>query len=706
MSGTPRTSLTNQVNRLQQNTSATALDQSSMRPGGATTRVRPQSMSEPHLRGATSLTTLLQPAPNTAPKRVALVQAEVASLEPSAFGDSTQEMLEHKVQAVFEQIELVLDQRLVDDRKGTTQVFTLPEFFWNDFGTNVTPTDREGVLHMIAERAADPKFNHAVFVLGTIMTSHPPAMLAGLDQGNLDAISRGLGESPQNITEAHTEAHDPRNENFKTRAGKHRVNLAASVAIAHELSGGSPSNVHFERAGAAVNQLRAHESAYMLLAGFANRDTLTQPNLDALRNANSAEDKRAALENLCPNAPEHAATLVDDLQAMITDAPTSSKFTRRLDLFTEHFLPFKLTRLKMENNQVEPDMIAAHQGLQLLEASPTYNMPEAIEKGGAMYKQLTNEAIVMQGGSETTGPHTIRKFAPSDIDVPSYNRARGRKEGPPFAHKFQQQPGGLNPSVSELRMQQRLQQSDYHPHQQVTFSGERDLSMSTVVCRDIDTAMFRETVSSEVNETDLFLLISAGIKTRVFEQNAPNNDIVAQNDGHFKQADVRHGHMQRPVPSQVFLQSDRGESFDLVPATDRTRFAPGGPGRVRISSPLHLKGAPGSSEGSWQPEAPFERNRLESEVKTYTSELTFLNGLEDAFGRATADVMSRPNADVLQDLTRFGVKFTPDQATRFLAEPRAVIQELRGIVASDIRSAEQLLQSAANRLASLPKPTD
>lgn len=705
MSGTGQTGLTNHISRLQQNHSATSVESGSLQPGGTTTRARPQSMSEPHLRSATSLSTLMRPAPGVIPKRVTLVQGEFASLEPSAFGGSTQAMLEHKVQTVFDQFHMVMDQRLADDRKGTTPVFTLPEFFWNDFGSNVSPEDRQHVLQMIADKAGHDKFSQAVFVLGTIMTSTPPAMLAGLTGGNLDAIANGLGQDPQGIATAYQEAHNTDYERFGSRTSHDRINLAASVSIAQELGNGSPTDEHFTRAGDAVRTMREHETPYMLLAGFATPETLTNTKLNAFRAAKTPEDKLARFQQLCPGAPDSAAEFVEEMHAMVTETKSNRQFNRRLDLFTNHFLPFNLTRLKLINDRAEPTAMAKHPGLKFLDESPNYNMEHAITTGSAMYKQLTNEAIVMQGGSKTNGLHTIRKFAPSDIDVPSYNQERRGQPAPPFPHKFQQQPGGLNPSVSERDIQQRLANSGYQPQHQVTFSGERDLSMTTVVCRDIDTAMFKEAISSEVNQTDLFVLISAGITTGVFDKNAPSNGIVAQNDGHFKQADIRHGHMQRRVPTQVFLQETHGGQFQKVESTEKTRFVPGGPGRVRISSPVHLKGAPPSSVGSWQQEAPFERARLVSELDDYGRELEFLDGLENAFNSAVDDIGSKSNHAIMRDLEARGVKFNPDQAQRIEENPRQVIQELREIVAGDMNATLQLRQSAENRLAQLEQPS-
>ena len=135
-------------------------------------------------------------------KRIQVMQLQV-KIDGDQQLPNSEQNLRRKAEAAFNAFELVHTQHLSDARKGTAKVYSLPEFYWSQYGDALTPEEHDFTLAQIQELAANPDFENAVFVLGTMVTARRPESLLQIEQGDLATLNQKLGGD---FSEAYQEA--------------------------------------------------------------------------------------------------------------------------------------------------------------------------------------------------------------------------------------------------------------------------------------------------------------------------------------------------------------------------------------------------------------------------------------------------------------------------------------------------------------------
>ena len=104
---------------------------------------------------------------------------------------------------MFQALETAQKANITDNRKNTAKVFTLPEFFWSQYGTAFSKEQEQYTLNTIQKFAQQEQFEGTVFMLGTMVTARPPEALKNIKNKELSTIQEKLN---LNLSETHADA--------------------------------------------------------------------------------------------------------------------------------------------------------------------------------------------------------------------------------------------------------------------------------------------------------------------------------------------------------------------------------------------------------------------------------------------------------------------------------------------------------------------
>ncbi len=677
-----------------------------MRPGSPSHRSAPRGGGE-SMQQATTSDRNLVPSQRSS-KRFSFIQGLNKSIEVGDLPSSPRAMLEHKVNQLFAQLDQLHEQHLIDQRKGTTQVYTLPEFFWNNFGSNLSESDKEHLLALLQDKIQDPKYEHAIFELGTIMTTNPPEHMARVQPQHLSIVADALAMAEPALEQALTQSMSTDYESFDQGVSRERIALTATASLAASRSENSDAPFSPQQIREAAQDVRLFQDNQVplaMLTSFANPDAL-EGKVEAFIASKDMSATKELLTQFCPNIDTSRTRDVRKLQEFMKahcDNPRS--VLAAMQDYKEHYLPFTLTSTASARKKPTAGMLQRRPELNYL--TKTQNMFQLHQKGRQMFKPIHNQAVILGGG--TTEPRLVSKFAPSEIDVPGYQRAKPDPLDPPsHPESFRQLPGGITPAMPEKVISKQLTRAGHKVEDQIVAFPSENTTLGTVVCRDIESQRFGELPERTLATTEMFQLISAGIDGATFRSKAPTVPVISQNDGIDVRAEVLFGTSQSTLHQQTYEQSESSPTFRPIQGPPRHRHFPGAPsGMWRISDTLHRGGAPDSSTEGSDDNLALDRTTLSEQIATYerdrdviTDKLTLLAGT------AKSAVEDR-NFEALSFLKQhFKI---PLQLENNWKEGRttgpAVLAHIKQGLDGDLNAAESMLARAQTRLQSLPPQT-
>lgn len=690
--------------------SAPAADTGMAPAAGAPARRGPRAENAGTMASAAGGAMAVRPGQARTTKRIALVHGLAPSTTSAASGLPPREMIQQRADTTFAQMEQILLQKVTDTRRGTTQLFTLPEFFWNDFGSNLSQDDKAFALAYIQQKAQNPVFENAVFALGSIVSSEPSEHMASLTQADVRVIAEQLGMEPDHALAIHAEALTTRSESFSEGPPLEMVQMTAVSSLAAARGGDHGEAIR--EAAADIQLIKEHETALAMVAGFGSPDSLKGDNLKTLMSAEGAEAQRAALNKLCPHVPKEAMRDLRALKALVQATGGDRKRLGKLaSAYKKHMLPFKFCTLPTDTGKVPARNMKKDRSMFYVQRSRKEELsPRVLQDAGrTMFKTMHNEAIMLEGGSE---PRLVKKFAPSDIDDPAYTAAKPETlsdKAPPFAHRYRLAPGNTHPGMSEQQMAEKLGGAGFDPAQNLYHSERHQLDIGVVVCRDIITDHFQASVSGAVSQADIFQLLSAGIGEGDFRKNLPSQDALhSQNDGIRAEGYSLSGQTKTHAPSLLFRSPDVGGRFEKVGqgalGSSSADWRQGGPGHYSVASEtFHLRGRGESRASSFDGTGgPHELEHLDHKIQSYESKLKDLARQEHDRIDVLLDLRSDPvNARrTAESLLPISPQELKDWASGE-QKPKTILANIEERIKADAAATQALLEQAQARKAEL-----
>ncbi|CAM2009678.1 hypothetical protein [Acanthopleuribacter pedis] len=677
--------------------------------------------TSPRLNGDGPMTSATTEAPSLSrvhaePKRVQFIQANASTVHESMGPDGRREMMQHKVDQVFDQIKIMASQHLLDTRPGTTHIVSVPEFFWNTHMEHATPDEKHQLIGMLQDRVAQSGLGNALFLMGTVVTSEPPAMLAPIDPNHLPSVERILGYQNNELSQAFQEAVSRNPESFTQEPSDARIDLTSVASLAEAIAKKKEAPVSqeiLERAAELIKEVRDNLAPVTILAGHMDQAALGR-NLNHFLEQTTPEGMREAVQHICPSfdcpATGGGDRVLEKLKNFLADNRGNLGNVHKLArVFKDYVAPFKLSRTEYSGGL--PTGRSAPRGLpttfKLLQNSPEMDVAQLHEEGRKMFKAIRNEAIVLDGSGQRS-PRLVSKFAPSVVDVPSYADAMNDKVHPKQRDSFRHLPGGMTPAHEGPEMTARLQAEGHNPSMQIVDLPGGGKQLGMVVCRDINSGHYAEHVSEALNDTEIFHLISGGINTGEFRESAPRVPIIARTDGHYTDSEVRFGATQRPVAGTAYRQSELGGTFGPVPKEEMyQRRLPGGPAQWQVSDTIHTQGAAPSSDGSFtDSHTEVEIPLLKKDIEHYQAQLDDLRREIGNFDRA---LVYMKEGGLAEKSNIYGmISFTPAQKQAWESEPKRGVDILHQVLENlqgDLNSVEARLQAKQKRLAAVSPPT-
>ena len=513
--------------------------------GGSTERTAPSDASAPHMTSATTSSAgPLSTSQNTSAKRLQVINSLHDVRVGSGITDK-REMIQAKVEAVFRQVDFWLDpsQERVDPRPTTTKIFTLPEFFWNDNGANLSVDDKQFALDLIHAQASDPKYENVVFILGSIKTAEPSEHFSLLDDAHLPQIAQKFDLEISNLQQALGRARTNESESYvgPPKDAQRILATIGSLANAHGAASSDPDRA-VRVATSNAELMKDFSNPLSLLSAFIREDRLDNQFLQNFLAESDPDSQLALLQDIAKGDLPHSEVLkdLDKLNTLFNRyAPDNAgKLKKLMVAHREHYVPFKLVqttssrgRIRADNNQRD-DRTALYWS-QAPERKPMTTFKQLEQKGASMFKQLRNEAVVMEGGPNGA-EKLMAKIFPSAVDDPQFEQTQtksAKSNRPMYSRAMSHQPLGTHPDMSRDEVRGLSRQHGLGGDHFTFHSPKNDLDVGVVICKDLMTTEYREASSREVARTDLFQLISAKMERTQFEQRASGQTVLSHNDG-------------------------------------------------------------------------------------------------------------------------------------------------------------------------------
>ncbi len=555
----------------------------------------------------------LQKDEKKVPKRIQMVQLQV-NIEKTDIKNTTQN-LKGKVDTVFEAFAKMQDQDLVDNRKGTVPVFTLPEFFWSDYKSNLTESQQETLIQDIETKAKDPQFEGSVFVLGTMVTAYTPKSLSAMKHSDLTQIKEALGNL-SNLTnmekldfdQVYAEAMSPGVEDCTEDRHEARA-LLATV--------GDMLNARLDKAGIPHNA-----PPEVLLEKNFDRDQEMKDILDTVKTMAENRDVLASLA-LLPNNKLPNRTKMNQIVDLVKNENPKAAMALLKKLFGKDFPPqainiertksiaaffekmqcdkksittmcgdfrrfyFSKSASNGERNKFKKRLLLVFNKSKLKLSSPS-----------SMYKRTENKAMVVEGGPNGKVGF-VHKLLPSHVDQPSYFQHRDDTSLIP--QKLQSKRILANPQTEEPELGKRIKHFGVTSDNFLFESPKTGISLGVAICRDYSDGVYKDHFDQHLqNDIDHLQIVSAGV---------PN---FKDHHGHFKTSvGLNDGLGSNPKFSTDTTYGNKGDldlQTDVVqydPKTDQFSLDTQGRGfkskgmdlqdksfTMGLSRPTHLQDAP------------------------------------------------------------------------------------------------------------------
>lgn len=565
----------------------------------------------------------LQKDEKQVPKRIQLVQLQV-NVEKTDIKNDTQN-LKAKVDMVFEAFGKMHDENMVDNRKGTVPVYTLPEFFWSDIKSNLTPTQQETLIQDIQEKAQDPKFEGAVFVLGTMVTAYEPKSLQAIKQSDIQQIQTALGDLSNlknqdglDFSAALSDARGPSVENCSGDRQEARALLSTigdmlndrltRAQIPLDTPPEQMSQMGFDRDQAmkeilsSVKFMAENRNALAnlaLLSGGKIPDPQTMQKIVGLVNDKKTAAAKKLLQKVFgPGFPQQALTSnrVEGMSAVFAKLSCDkSKVTGMLNDFRKCYYP------KSADN--------GERGRFNTRATAMYKKGKAkqpkLGNPSSMYKQTENKAMVVEGGPNGKVDF-VHKLMPSHMDQPSYFAHRDDENLIP--QKLQSKRILANPKTDDAELKKRVTHFGVTPDDFKFESPKTGIKLGIAICRDYSDGVYRDYADPGLkDEVDHLQIVAAGV-TKLKDHHGHFKTSVGLNDGMGTTSqfstESAYGHKAGPdMRTDVVTYDPKTDKFTFLTQADGFEskgmrlddesFAMG------LTRPTHFKDAPRSSVSSF-----------------------------------------------------------------------------------------------------------
>ncbi|CAM2063805.1 hypothetical protein SCOR_00480 [Sulfidibacter corallicola] len=459
---------------------------------------------------------------NAQAKRYQVVQLQVNTTHSKL--DNSNKNIYAKAKTVFQALETAQKSNIIDNRNSTAKIFTLPEFFWSQYGTAFSKDQEQYTLNTIQEFARKEQFEGTVFVLGTMVTARPPEALKNITNKELNTIQEKLG---LNLKEAYADA----------TAAKEEPNGPVSKDRRFLSSIGDMYNAALEKAN---KNNDANITRETIFKNVLDRAGIMKDNLEGMKalwavphDAWPSNDDLAKLQQAYKNNKnvEVKNTLEEWMQ------PWSKKST----LDKEH-IPAIMNFFEKAGNSdnakslmgefrehVFPNMVPAEEKSQLsanLDTKDKKKYPEIDNK--SMFRSFENKAITIEGGANGK-MEFVSKVLPSLIDSPNYHNASSQ---PHFEkNAYQLHPSLNNPMTNTSTMKKNAKNAGVTP-ESFTYSSEKTgLEIGIAICRDYSDGTYGILADRKLKNTIHHgQVISAGVE-HLNPKNMNSLKSLAMNDG-------------------------------------------------------------------------------------------------------------------------------------------------------------------------------
>ncbi|CAM2070792.1 hypothetical protein SCOR_35775 [Sulfidibacter corallicola] len=621
-------------------------------------------------------------------KRLQVVQLRINTIDDSGALPNSKASITAKAEAAFHAFEVLHHGKWDDPRPNTKKVYTLPEFFWNDFGHNLSPELEAHAIAEIQRLASQEQFEGCVFVCGTMTVAHAPEDLAKLVDSDLRQIEEAFGFDANALDPIKERAESSENENFKREPSRERKIMSA---VGHEynraLTALNPDAAQLapdelkdaeidegEVLEAAIKEIQfldKNRKALMFLTSLGQGRQPSEAQLNRLRDLVQQNDAAALAE-----AQDILASLVvpyksavgvkrdfknlssvktilrlytrveKELKSQMQDPPGRLPFQtvadaveQKLPAFKNKFLPFYMTasdRTEHKSGVNRTKIKEESRGGRTVKFRSDPNRQyTAVPMRHTMFKTTENKAIVIEGGIDGK-MGSVSKVVPSEIDNPHYTKAATSGKGyskniQDIRHEsFSAFPSGNNPQTSRQQSIANARDVGIDASSFEFESPKTGMRLAVAICRDYSEG-FYDALSSEHRNVDHLQVVSAGVPSSKLPNHMDGvHTSMAVNDGLNSESKVKDFTKRQDAPSLIVDFDPHTRELTPRPMYGK-QFPPTFPIDVNrggfsvdISAPIHLDRAPDSDDESFTSET-------ESHMKDMIAELT----------RSEADQISR-----------------------------------------------------------------
>ncbi|MBO1319491.1 hypothetical protein [Acanthopleuribacter pedis] len=656
------------------------------------------------------------------PKRIQLLQLQIASTHDKQYKNNTSGLLD-KVDLVFEAFAKMHDQNFTDNRKGTAPVYTLPEFFWSDFKSNLTQDQKEMLMAAIQEKAASPKFEGAIFVLGTMCTAQPPESLTALRPQDLHMLQDQLGSDECDLSAAYQEAMGPEVENCEQYRNEPRALLATvgDMLNARLDALNIPRDTPPERLGEfnfnreqelativeTVKKMATHRDALKTLAFMPKGSYLSSSKIETFRQKVAKKDwpgaRKLLKKGLAPSFKQKDLDnlISKDLRAINdffqTFGSSKSNFSKLANTFRKFYYPNSAT---MPEREVYEERVSRQEA----KAQSILRM----RSPGDMYKLTENQSMVIEGGKGGK-METVTKLFPSKADTPSY--FSNRLSNLLIPEKLQSSSIKANPEQNSSDLGDQINEAGITADDFVFDSPKTGVKLGVVICSDYTNQVYKAFFDEDNKDRiDHLQIVAAGVPSLKTDIGSSKTSI-GLNDGadgssQFIRSDSEINN-KRDISTDVVEYNPQTQEFTIFSQSQEFTKKPldleNKSYAVGVSQPIHLSDGDESSIGSFDENTNkgtinlMEKLIIDSEtsISLWQEQLAEVDGLLERMKEPMSVIEPR---EELIDKDNFqkqkflkqneqGIwesKVDHEKLTQEMVKPRELMADIIGVVNQDV----------------------
>ncbi|QTD48813.1 hypothetical protein [Sulfidibacter corallicola] len=609
-------------------------------------------------------------------KRMQVVQFRVDTVEKPNLENNLDNM-KLKADKVFKAYGDLMDNNMVDQRKGTVKIFTLPEFFWSKFGDFCDEDLKTQTLQYIQEKAKDEKFKNTVFLLGTIMTQDQPESIKPLESSDIETIQEAfkdvLGLEDKALEKAYEAATSLKEENYDKADSKERMLLASVGKALGELlkndNSDTDRSVLLQKAISDVKECLQNEEAFQnSLFLLSSKCKVKDSHLEAFVSAMNEPDEQKAKKELKKFMKPFLTN--DQINGMKTEDLEGLK-----KLFLKGGKKVKNVKslLKFYRTTVAPFSMEDKARQFHFKACKRASIKMSIGDKSTAFKTVSNQAIVLEGGPEGK-MKLVPKASMSEIDLKIYNDQshegerfnRRLKEDFPH-HLAQSQKTKTNPSDSKKQVLDKTKKSGLKPQDYLFQSQKNEVTIGVGICLDYSSGFYHDFVDknlSKEQKPDLLTVSSGGVKKESMKSKfGMGLQGVSVNDGYsgdtfYKPKDKDGGGLLDPFSVVVDRQKDGFVMKDMNTMEQNTMGQKLPIGKmehysVEIGMPQHLTRSKESDIDSFDDDTnkglidqlEKEMKDIQDKMKPVKEQMDHLEKFKKAITLNESDILKRLNED-------------------------------------------------------------